>query len=332
MSPNATETDVLVCGGGPVGLLTAYCLSRYGIKTAVIEKHSHVQKVQYGRGVLIMPRTLELLDQLDLADALNQIGFISRGRRMYKNGKRLEGLETNVSTITDTFFNYTLLCRQRWTEQVIADAYMRMENTSLQYGTTLVKIDVEQDGAYSTIETQSGQNIQIRSKYIVGADGGHSTVRDLAGILFEGEKSNDRWVRMPESRAGVSFILSESHGTVLWACLVRISASRNAALILLVASQDILHLEMNLTAQSLFERGNTDFEITRITVLLVLASRFLKSAGAQERISRWRIVSLKQREPWYVIGSQSIILFSFFQSCTFLAILCSNKTVYDNRV
>ena len=231
-----------------MGLMTAYCLSRYGITTTVIEKHSQVKKVQYGRGVLIMPRTLELLDQLELADSLNQIGFISRGRGMYKDGKRLEGLTTNVSTIPDTFFDYTLLCRQRWTEQVIAAAYTRMEQTSLQYGTTLVGLDVRQDGAYSTVETQEGERVQIRSKYVVGADGGHSTVRELAGISFEGEKSNSRWVRvdgvvetdMPEARAGMSAILSEGHGVVLWACLVRNSASPNGAIILLDASQDRL--------------------------------------------------------------------------------------------
>ena len=242
MSPIITDTDVLVCGGGPAGLLTAYCLSRYGIKTAVIEKHSQEKKVQYGRGVLLMPRTLELLDQLDLADAINQIGFVSRGNGMYKNGKRLEGLNTTVTTIVDTFFDFVSLCRQRWTEQVIADAYTRMEQTSLQYGISLVELDVRQDGAYSTLESQGGQRIQIRSKYVVGADGGQSTVRELAGIPFEGEKSNSRWVRvdgivetdMPEPRLGASAVISEHHGTVLWAPLVRISSTRDATLNLLV--------------------------------------------------------------------------------------------------
>ena len=236
MSPITTETDVLVCGGGPAGLLTAYCLSRYGIKTTVIEKYSHVKKVQYGRGILLLPRTLELLDQLDLADAVNQIGFVNRGRGMYKDGKRLPDLPTIITTIQDSFFDYTLSCRQRWTEQVITDAYVKMEQTSLDYGTTLVELDVRQDGVYSTVETQGGQRIQIRSKYLVGGDGGQSTVRELAGLPFEGEKSNSRWVRvdgivetdMPEPRAGMSAILSERHGTVLWAPLVRIPNATSA--------------------------------------------------------------------------------------------------------
>ena len=178
----------------------------------------------------MMPRTLELLDQLDLADALGQVGFAGRGQKTYRDGERIE-LPAAVSDVGDTFFDYVLMARQRWTEQVIADAYTKRNGTNLQYGTRLLDFKItEQVNDYrvvSTIQDQAGCRSQIKSKYIIGADGGRSSVRQLSGIAFEGERSTRRWVRidgivetdMPEARYGLTSVQSASHGAVLWACL-----------------------------------------------------------------------------------------------------------------
>ena len=223
--------DVLICGGGPVGLLTAYSLARCGVSTFVVEQHDRAKQSAYGRAAMIAPRTLEMLDQLDLADALGQIGFVVRGQVSYKDGERVESLTAASSNISDTFFDYLLLCRQRYTEDVIRDGYSSYSGTSVHYGARLVDFAVEDiDKEYtvkSTIETKDKGTISIRSKYIVGADGGRSKVREVARIAFEGEKSNRHWIRidgvvetnMPEARKGICGIESRNHGSILWACL-----------------------------------------------------------------------------------------------------------------
>lgn len=226
------EVDVLICGGGPVGLLTAYCLARYGgVTSYVVEQHERTKQTAYGRAAMIAPRTLEMLDQLDLADALGQIGFVVRGQVSYKNGERVESLTAASSNISDTFFDYLLLCRQRYTEDVIRDGYGRYSARSVHYGAKLVDFAVggrdEEYTVMSAVETQDKGTISIRSKFIIGADGGRSKVRELAGIQFEGEKSNRHWIRidgivetnMPEARKGICGIESRSHGSILWACL-----------------------------------------------------------------------------------------------------------------
>lgn len=226
------EVDVLICGGGPVGLLTAYCLARYGgVTSYVVEQHERTKQTAYGRAAMIAPRTLEMLDQLDLADALGQIGFVVRGQVSYKNGERVESLTAASSNISDTFFDYLLLCRQRYTEDVIRDGYGRYSARSVHYGAKLVDFAVggrdEEYTVMSAVETQDKGTISIRSKFIIGADGGRSKVRELAGIRFEGEKSNRHWIRidgivetnMPEARKGICGIESRSHGSILWACL-----------------------------------------------------------------------------------------------------------------
>ena len=98
-------TDVLVCGGGPVGLLTAYCLSRYGVSTMVVEQHLPTKKVQYGRAAMIMPRTLEIFDQLDLEHAFGQVGFHARGQKAFRDGLPVD-LNAAASDVTDSFFDY----------------------------------------------------------------------------------------------------------------------------------------------------------------------------------------------------------------------------------
>lgn len=227
---SSEAVDVLICGGGPVGLLTGYCLARYGISTLIIEQHERAQQTRYGRAAMIAPRTLEMLDQLDLADALGQIGFVVRGQVSYKNGEIVENITAASSNISDTFFDYLLLCRQRYTEDVIRVGYAKYNQREVYNGAKLMDfsiIDGESHPVRAIIETKDKGQIIIRIKYIVGADGGRSRVRELAMIPFEGERSNRNWIRidgivetnMPEARRGICGIESKSHGSILWACL-----------------------------------------------------------------------------------------------------------------
>ncbi len=224
------KVDVLICGGGPVGLLIGYCLARYGISTYVIEQRERAKQTRYGRAAMIAPRTLEMLDQLDLADALGQIGFVVRGQVSYKNGEKVDNITASSSNITDTFFDYLLLCRQRYTEDVIRDGYARYSHREVYNGARLVDFSIKEGESHpvtSTIETPDMGHLTIWSKFIIGADGGHSKVRELAGIPFDGESSTRNWIRidgvvetnMPEARRGICGIESKSHGSILWACL-----------------------------------------------------------------------------------------------------------------
>ncbi|KAL8737569.1 MAG: hypothetical protein Q9181_001547 [Wetmoreana brouardii] len=226
------KVDVLICGAGPVGLLTAYCLARYGLSTYIVEQHDRAKQIMYGRASMIAPRCLEMLEQLDLVDPLIQTGFVVRGQMHYnKDGERVEVTRFASSNITDTFYDYLLLCRQKYTEEAIHEGYRRVAGQSVHYGTKLLsyKISEEYDDykVLSTLETQDTQHVQVESRYIVGADGARSTVREIAGIDFQGEKTNHHFIRidgivitnMPEARSGVVGIESASHGSVFWACL-----------------------------------------------------------------------------------------------------------------
>ncbi|KAL8659920.1 MAG: hypothetical protein Q9202_006901 [Teloschistes flavicans] len=233
------EVDVLVVGAGPVGLLTAYCLARYGLSTYIIEQNDRSKQTLYGRAAMIAPRTLEMLDQVDLVDPLLQNGFVVRGQIHYdKHGKRIDVNRYASSNIKDTFYDFLLLCRQKYTEDVIHDGYKGVSGQSVDYGTKLLSYTVHNtdnapgdDGddyrVLSHLQPPTGSTTSIRSKYIIGSDGARSTVRSLSPITFSGSQTSHHFIRidaivstnMPLARSGVVGIESASHGSVLWACL-----------------------------------------------------------------------------------------------------------------
>lgn len=79
----------------------------------------------YGRATTLYPRTLEMLDQLDLLEDLNQIGYIGRNSVTYKDGKRVtsRGWHVMFERMHGTYLDYCLNLRQKYSEGVIQKAY-----------------------------------------------------------------------------------------------------------------------------------------------------------------------------------------------------------------
>ena len=86
----------------------------------------------YGRATTLYPRTLEMLDQLDLLEDLNQIGYIGRNSVTYKDGKRVtsRGWHVMFERMHGTFLDYCLNLRQKYSEGVIQEAYARVGGRS----------------------------------------------------------------------------------------------------------------------------------------------------------------------------------------------------------
>jgi phenol 2-monooxygenase len=84
-----TTYDVVIVGGGPVGLLLAYQLKKFGISVCALEQHKKETQDAYGRAIALFPRTLELLDQLGVVEPMLQLGFACRNSVTYKNGERM---------------------------------------------------------------------------------------------------------------------------------------------------------------------------------------------------------------------------------------------------
>ncbi|RYP39902.1 hypothetical protein DL767_002021 [Monosporascus sp. MG133] len=132
------------------------------------------------------------------------------------------------------FHNYLLNIRQKNSEDIFASRYKAQCNRIVFHGWEIVdyKIDTGLGDGYNITATISHVSLgrrTVRCKYLVGADGGQSTVRQLAGIDMEGNETTYRWVRidgrmktnMPEPNLVFGSLETKTHGNVLWAKLDR---------------------------------------------------------------------------------------------------------------
>ncbi|KAI4232760.1 MAG: hypothetical protein L6R40_007306 [Gallowayella cf. fulva] len=223
------DVDVFIGGAGPIGLLLACQLQRIGLSTFLTEKTTQADQAKYGGAAAITPRSLELLDQLELADPLLQHGFVCKGTATFKDGQLLQrGGWDFVSKISDTTFDHILHLRQMYTQRTLLDALEKYGGCVHQGIRLQDLIFDDRESRYRiTLMDADGKESQVNARFVIGADGGKSLVRKLANIKFVGYSTPLRWVRLdavvetsmpkPYSRIGPVSIETQSHGNVLWA-------------------------------------------------------------------------------------------------------------------
>ncbi|MFJ5074641.1 FAD-dependent monooxygenase [Streptomyces sp. NPDC088553] len=196
---HAAHTAVTVIGAGPVGLALALDLARRGVPVRVVERDE--KRFQGSRAKGIQPRTLEVLDDLGLADAARTAGgaYPPMGLHLGPFTKAWQMHATAPDSI-GTPYPDVLLLPQYATTALLHDAVERL-GVRVDFGARAVEIT--QDGGTCTVRLEDGR--VLRSRYVVGADGGSSTVRKAAGIAFEGTThENDRMILVDGTVDGLS--------------------------------------------------------------------------------------------------------------------------------
>jgi 2-polyprenyl-6-methoxyphenol hydroxylase-like FAD-dependent oxidoreductase len=170
------DTDVLVIGAGPSGLTLAVSLVQRGIATTVVDRQP--AGANTSRAGVVNARSLEVLESLDVS------------RRLVK-----EGIEAPLFSIRDgartlipidfsslpTAYPYSLMVPQSTTERLLLERLVELGGSVVR-PKALTMLDQDADGVTATFDDGD----VIRARYAVGADGLHSTVREQAGIGFEG--------------------------------------------------------------------------------------------------------------------------------------------------
>jgi 2-polyprenyl-6-methoxyphenol hydroxylase-like FAD-dependent oxidoreductase len=166
--------DVIVAGGGSTGMVLAGELRLHGVRVLVLEKEAAPTKQVRALGLHV--RSIEVLDQRGLLDR-----FLAEGRQ-YRLGGYFAAIDKPWPERMDTAHSYILGIPQPVTERLLT-AWAVELGAEIRRGCALTGLRQDDDGV--TAELADGT--QLRSRFLVGCDGGRSTVRKLLGVGFPGE-------------------------------------------------------------------------------------------------------------------------------------------------
>lgn len=179
------NTDVLICGAGAAGLTLALDLARRGVGFRLIERMAAPFPGSRGKG--IQPRTLEVFEDLGIADRLVARGGPYPPQRVHAaDGTWTEApsIQARAATPAEPY-GAPLMLPQFLTEQLMRERLLEWGH-QVEFGVALTGIEQDADGVTATLEDGAGAT-RVAARYLVGTDGGRSTVRHLLGIDFPGK-------------------------------------------------------------------------------------------------------------------------------------------------
>ncbi|MDO8421393.1 MAG: FAD-dependent monooxygenase [Parvibaculum sp.] len=183
-----TDCDVLIVGAGPAGLTLAIDMARRGVSALLIEKRATPALASKGKG--IQPRSLEVFHNLGVIDNVMAEGRPYPRLRFHEAGSvpsDFDMMAIKEPTRAVPYPNTIML--PQWALENILRARLAALGGRVQFGTSLVWLEPRADHVRVTVEEADGTRI-VTAKYVVGADGGHSTVRQLSGIALIGDSPN----------------------------------------------------------------------------------------------------------------------------------------------
>ncbi|GIG68385.1 FAD-dependent monooxygenase [Phytomonospora endophytica] len=188
MKPSATTTtttDVVVIGAGPVGLTLACDLARRGVGVRIVDRAPAHAVGTRARGV--RARTQEVFEDLGVLEDLAKHAETQLSTRFYDADGHVvrEAVMYDAPSVPGAPYPGSLMVGQQFTEAVLRD---RLASLGVRVELDAALVDLVQDGGRVTATVlRAGRREEIRARYLVGCDGGGSTVRKLAGISFLGE-------------------------------------------------------------------------------------------------------------------------------------------------
>ncbi|KAF2266555.1 FAD/NAD(P)-binding domain-containing protein [Lojkania enalia] len=215
----SNEVDVLICGAGPFGLAVAMSLARQGITFRIIDKAD--SPCHSGRADSLQPRALEYLHALGVGHEVTEEGPLVNELILFRNGDKLAH---NYVLQSDSRYRGNHIITQGQVEKIFIRDLLRHE-VSVERCTTVTNFDVSEDAdqthpiAVKVANAVTGQGETLRAKYLIGADGAQSQIRELLGTPFDGLATECFWAIMDcEVKTDYphildfSIVISDEHG------------------------------------------------------------------------------------------------------------------------
>lgn len=211
------QTDCCIIGGGPAGVILALLLARKGISVMLLEAHKDFDRDF--RGDTLHPLTMEIMEEIGLADRLLQLPHSKSSHLVLQTTDGNVAFSIDLSSLKTHYPYITLMPQERFLEFLVQEA-KQYSNFQVVLGANVQEL-VEEDGTVLGIRYRGhGGWHEVRAQVTIGADGRHSRLRELAGFKpVETSPPMDilwfRLPRLPEDGEGVNGRIGQGRMLIL---------------------------------------------------------------------------------------------------------------------
>ncbi|HKW84312.1 MAG TPA: FAD-dependent monooxygenase [Burkholderiaceae bacterium] len=177
------DTDVLIVGAGPTGLMLANQLVRRGVRTLIVDRHAGPS--QQTRALGVQARTLEIYAQLGIVERALALGKRGTGANLWADGRKTARVPLGDAGRSVTPYPYILILGQDDNERIMGER-LHEAGLTVQWNTELLALAQHADHASVTLKDPDGSTRAISAAWVAGCDGAHSAVRERNGIAFDG--------------------------------------------------------------------------------------------------------------------------------------------------
>ncbi len=211
--PASSRTPVLIVGAGPAGATMAAELARYGVACRLVDKAPG--PTDQSRALGLQTRTLELLHRLtgpegSVGQAVAGEARVMHGFKVYgAGGECIAELALGIDPAESRCPDPMVLPQSRTQELLLA--HLEAVGRAVEFGTALVELEMQPDGARALVRRTDGTEEWIAADWVIGADGAGSLVRRVIGANFIGAQYEEKFL-LADVR--VRWPLSDEHGHI----------------------------------------------------------------------------------------------------------------------
>lgn len=184
------ETEVVIVGAGPVGLMLANILGMYGHRAIVLEGRDTL--IDYPRGVGLDDESFRTIQTVGLVDTVRPHTNPQHIMRLVNGAGKT--ILVNNPTTTEFGWERKHGFIQPEVDQALCDGLARFDGVQVLFGHTVEEVEETEHQVVALAQLSDGSTRRITAQYLVGCEGGKSPTRKRLGVGFDGESPATRWL------------------------------------------------------------------------------------------------------------------------------------------